>query len=332
MKGFPTHLQKFLLIGSGLLWLSLGQQCFAQEVKLRATFTGAGLGVAFSPDGKTVVSGGRRAIKLWDVATGKERGYFDTGEHIVLYTDFSNDGKLLASSGNDLTVKLWEVATRKERATLKGHNAPPFSISSWLLRPDGKCIGFSPDSKTLASGGDDTLRLWDVATGKNTATLRSETGVYAVAFSPDGKTLATGGSRQAKLWDVATGKKRAMLEEEATFVCLAFSPDGKELALGSWTGTLTLWNVATGKKRLILTRDDACVYAVAFSPDGKTLAAVEGFGIRLWDPITGKERATLKEHDAIVNSLAFSPDGKILASASYDGTVKLWDVSSTSVK
>ena len=116
-----------------------------------------------------------------------------------------------------------------------------------------------PGQQDLASGGDNTLRLWDVATGKNTATLRSETGVFAVAFSPDGKTLATGGSSQVRLWDVATGKQRAMLQEKGTFVCLAFSPDGKDLALGSWTGTLTLWNVVTGKKRLIFNRDDACL-------------------------------------------------------------------------
>ena len=74
------------------------------------------------------------------------------------------------------------VAAEKPPILLKGH-------TGWVA-----AVAFSPDSKTLASGGaDNVVRLWDVATGKETAVLKGHTDyVCAAAFSPDGKTLATG--------------------------------------------------------------------------------------------------------------------------------------------
>jgi WD40 repeat protein len=188
---------------------------------------------------------------------------------------------------------------------------------------------FSPDGKTLASASDDnTLKLWGVATGACTATLRGHTGrVNCCAFSPDGKTLASASSDHTlKLWDPATGACTETLTGHTNYVrCCAFSPDGKTLASASWK-TLKLWDPATGACTATLTGHTNYVRCCAFSPDGKTLASgSDDNTLKLWDPATGTCTATLTGHPAYVICCAFSPDGKTLASASSDNTLKLWD-------
>jgi WD40 repeat protein len=249
--------------------------------------------VAFSPDGKTLASGGevrdektavrRTMIKLWDVATGKEQSTFTPVEKKSLVSSlaFSPDGKTLAISTyfiDDSGVKyagvavlLWDMKTSQVKTTLKGHTSPV------------KSLAFSPDSKTLASGGDTTVGVWDVATGKELATLKGYVKDSAsVAFSPNGKTLALGGreDKTIKLWDVATGKEQSTLEgHTAPVMSVAFSPDGKSL-VSSGDTTIRWWDIATGKE---LASHKAAVVARVFSPDCKTLASIGGYDIMLRD-------------------------------------------------
>ena len=138
-------------------------------------------------------------------------------------------------------------------------------------------VAFSRDGKMLASGSKDaTIKLWDVTTGKEQATLKGHMDwVTSVAFSPNSKTLASGSrDRTIKLWNVATGKEQASLKGHTNVVfSVAFSPDGKTLASASWDKTVKLWDVATAKERATLKGHTRLVYSVAFSPDGKTLAS-----------------------------------------------------------
>ena len=212
-------------------------------------------------------------------------------------------------------------------ATLEGHEGYVTSVV------------FSPDGTTLASGAfDSTIRLWDVATRTNTATLRHGTGVEgirSVAFSPDGTTLASGADAETvKLWDVATRTNIATLEgHEFGVRSVAISPDGTTLASGSWDETVKLWDVATGRNIATL-RHPYIVNSVSFSPDGTTLASGSWGGtssadagtVWLWDVSTRRNIATLEGHKGPVTSVVFSPDGTTLASGADDSTIRLWDV------
>src|SRR4051812_44035165 len=99
--------------------------------------------------------------------------------------------------------------------------AAPASLSAQqpklrsTLKGSTSRVAFSPDGKTLASAGPGkAIVLWDVATGKERASLQGhQKTVISVAFSPDGKKLASGSEdRTVKLWDVATGKETATLK------------------------------------------------------------------------------------------------------------------------
>ncbi len=212
-----------------------------------------------------------------------------------------------------------------EKATLEGHHSDVMSVS------------WSPDGRTLASGSfDDTVKLWDVATGQVKATLTGHDGsVGDVSWSPDGRTLASGSSDDTvKLWDVATRQVKATLTgHRSAVLSVSWSPDGRTLASGSFDDTVKLWDVATGQVKATLTGHDSSVHDVSWSPDGRTLASRSGDNtLKLWDVATGQVKATLTGHGRGVSSVSWSPDGRTLASGSEDSTLKLWDVATGQVR
>ena len=176
------------------------------------------------------------------------------------------------------------------------------------------------------------MKLWDVATKQNIATLQHTGYVRSVSFSPDGTLLASGGGRfdgEVKLWDVATHENIAILRHTSDVNSVSFSPDGTILAsAGAFDKTVKLWDVETHENIATLQGHTDGVLSVSFSPDGTTLASGSfDKTVKLWDVATHENIATLEGHTGSVSSVSFSPDGTILASAgSFDKTVKLWDV------
>ena len=287
------------------------------------------LSVAFSPDSKSLASGGWRSqVNLWDL-TSEERKTTLTGHSYTVYSvAFSPDGSTLAVGGNDKKVRLSDVASGQTKTVLTGHSDTVRSVA------------FSPDGSTLASGSDDeTMRLWDMASGQIKTILTGHTNrVRSVAFSPDGSTLASGSAdRTVRLWDVASGQTKAILTGHTSWVhSVVFSPDGSTLASGSADRTVHLWNVASEERKTTLTGHSDEVRSVAFSPDGSTLASgSDDRTVRLWNVASGQIKAILTGHTDRVYSVAFSPDGSTLASgidwraAVTDRTIILWDLTAS---
>ena len=306
--------------------------------------------VAFSPDGKFVVSaniGGRGTLNLWDSNTGLAIGksWQDHLEGDNYAVAFSPNGKFVVSGNTNNSIQLWDVSTGKAIGEAWGGHNDVVSA-----------IAFSPNGEIVVSGSlDGSLRLWDVSTGlviKRHVLLRawgSLTGhaigealhghakaVHAVAFSPDGKFVVSGSEdKTLRLWNATTGQAvgTPWLGHERRVTSVAFNRNSKHVVSGSFDKTIRLWDVATGQAigKPWVGHENG-VHAVAISPDNKYV--ISGGGdktLRLWKMGTGQPvgEPWHGHRDAVI-ALDISKDGCfVVSSGRNDKSIRFWSLSTT---
>ena len=201
---------------------------------------------------------------------------------------FIDDEKTLVSLGKDRTVRFWAVASGQERRTVPVETG---DFTGYAISPDARTLAIGYDgSGTVKLWDLDTGKLTHTLANAADRGVLSP----GIAFSPDSKTMVTGGRWfWCKLWDVAEAKTRHRLERrECNMYCFAFSPDGNTVAVGYEDPVVVIWDVNTGKALLDLPTVGRGMSEVALSADGKMVAGgISNGTCQVWDTTTGKELA-----------------------------------------
>ena len=246
--------------------------------------------IAFAPDGKIVATSTYQTIRLWDVATGKELGKREAHTGNINGIAYSPDGKLVASASQE--IRIWDAGTGKPLRALHGHDA------LWYVR----AVAFTPDGKQLVSGGgDNTIRVWDVATEKEVRVIK-----ILPEHNPDR--------------DKWGGQVMAMRLSSDGRIVYAVSEQVGVGGPSKWL--LSAWAVGSGKLLFQREEQPGCPYSV-FSPDGQrvvTVRSVRDIAVpAVTDTVTGKLICSLPGVERLYFVPAFSPDSKLLAVLCFSG-------------
>jgi WD40 repeat protein len=324
---------------------------FADGKQLQAWQAHAGFvfSLAFSPNGKRLVSGGQPnppnpkdkkddyALAVWNPANGEKIHQFSQQDLFVRTVAFSPTGEMFASAGIDTktgrSIRLWDAMDFKEIRMLKALSGQG---------DDARGLTFSPDGSLLAApiSGTREVLIWNVARGTVLQSIPKQKDIEAVAFSPDGKTLASaGGFGYIGLWDI---DKRQALHPLPDYHSqpisgLAMTHDGAKVVTCGLDGAARLWDVRTAKLLREFRLSNMAgfpiplVWSGSFAPDDKVLALSHGSqGISLWNAEDGKllRQIGVKNgrSSAGITDLTFAPDGKTLASEqAFEDVARVWN-------
>jgi WD40 repeat protein len=234
-------------------------------------------GLAFSPDGKRMISSGKdKSAIIWDVEHRTLLHRLQGHTDYIYAVAFTPDGERAVTGSDDTTLRLWRVTDGGLIAELKGHKDKVRSLAVQSL------------GSTIASGGDTgEIRLWDGKGGHFLRTLPNQGGsVGVLRFSRDGQQLLStcannGCNYTQRVWEVATGKEIiAYTGHDSIVLAAAISPDGRLSATGGGEHEqIRVWQLATGvtvegpnRKPLVLSGSGARAWAAGFSVDGQRIA------------------------------------------------------------
>jgi len=283
--------------------------------------------IAFSPAGNTLgTAGWDSSIRVWDYRTGKEMRKMDhrsptearlwePRQEYLSTVCFSADGEVIAAGSFDSNIVVWRASTGEKQKVLRGH--------SGIIDK----VRFDPTGKSLVSccSGDNTIRVWDVISGRANKRIEGTKGGRCFDISPDGKYVAMGAAQDVRIWEIASGNELGRLRGKSESVrCLAFSPDGGTLCSGK-DGIIDVWDFRTKK---LTCRVENGASAMVFCGSRFLAVTTGGREIHIWDLNQKKRIGQFESPHGWVTCLAYQAGPNILASGSRDSTILLWDVSS----
>jgi WD40 repeat protein len=275
--------------------------------------------VAFSPDGRTVVSGhDDGSVRFWDVRSQRLTGDIPAHPKAVSAIAFTPDGGRVATAGEDRVVRVWDADSHKPLAELRSHTD---RIPALTWSADGSLL--------VSAGWDTSARVWKPGESADPVILLNSHAdqVLAAAFSPDGRLLATADSdHDVHIWaNAAAAKVRVVLRGHADEIrSLAFSRDGSRLATAGADRVIHVWDAASGQ--LVAGPNPNGKHGIAFVPGPTPLLASTGApAVRVWATATGDE--VPPSGDGPAHTVAASADGRWLAVGGTDHATRLYDLS-----
>ena len=314
--------------------------------------------IDFSPDGKTLASGGKdEKIRLWDVESGELKHTFAGHALSIDFLKYAFDGKMIVSHGGDNNVCAWNAESGElihiisdfkdeitdldfaaDGKTLGTVNSNGL-IQTWNMHTGRKLdefkwnthiefLQFSPDTGIIAAYDDKGTTLLFSSNGlelHHTFKMIGREYINDLAFSPDGRMIAASNGFDINFWNVESGDLVNSITGYHEVVGKAlFIPDRDLLV--SFDSGVRIWDLKTRKLQKTLSSTES-VRCIQLSPDGNTLACGNSDNlVLLFDVNTWLNKYTLKGHIDGISSVAFSPDGNTLISSSWDNIMRLWNI------
>jgi WD40 repeat protein/serine/threonine protein kinase len=275
-----------------------------------------------------LVQAERGSLRLWRPQSGTLAGAvipYRRQDYKLQPAALSPDGRRVATVEAiwGKSARLWDLQTGQSIGPVLEHAAPLLTVA------------FTPDGKTLLTGGQGMVRLWDAATGAPLGEPLPAEASIAMTVSPDGRRLlATGGWNSngrvdaAQVWDLERRKPVGKPLGHADRVwAAAFSTDGRTIVAGSDDKTARIWDAETGEPKGLPLHHDGTVEYVALSPDDSTVLTRSLDGkARLWEPESGQLLCPPLAHEGRVLAAAFHHSGRFVLTAGDDGRVRQWTV------
>ncbi len=276
------------------------------------------LTVALTPDGKTLVTGGRdNKVKVWDVKSGQLLKTLEGHKDWVFAVTVTPDGKTLVSGSRDFTARVWDLGTGMYQREYKGHRE---AVHAVLITADGK--------KVVTGSEDGTVQVWDINSGTTLNNFKVPGGyVLSLAFTPNEKKLIVGNQSGAIIiLNFQTGQIEREIKAHGPWVTgVCVTPDGKWVLSGSLEWKAFVHDITTGEKVRDFEGHYGPVHVVLLTPDGKySFIGTSEKEVEIADMNAGRVIRKLSGHERTVSALALSKDESILVTGSEDGTSRIW--------